>query len=284
MRIIDSQVHIWAADRPDRPWPAWNPDLPKAHQPEPLTAELLLQQMDAAGVDGAILISPVFEGCRNDVVLAAAEQHRGRFAVMGRFEPEASDSRSFIPAARGRGMAGVRFTFHRPHQRPLLVEHTMDWMWDDAEKHDLPVMLLALHADLPLIGRIAHEHSGLRLILDHLCLTEGTGEQAFRGLPEVLALARHPNVAVKVSCLPHYTGDPYPYRSLEPYLKQVYAAFGPRRMFWGSDLSRLRGTYRQCVTMFTEEQPWLSTADLTWIMGRGLSEWLKLEPPLADPG
>jgi hypothetical protein len=45
-------------------------------------------------------------------------------------------------------------------------------------------------------------------------------------------------------------------------------------MFWGSDLTRLHGTYRQCVTMFTEEIPWLSQDDLTWIMGRGVCEWL----------
>jgi len=45
-------------------------------------------------------------------------------------------------------------------------------------------------------------------------------------------------------------------------------------MMWGSDLSRLHGSYRQCATMFTEEMHWLSSADLDWIMSRTLSEWL----------
>jgi len=45
-------------------------------------------------------------------------------------------------------------------------------------------------------------------------------------------------------------------------------------MMWGSDLSRLRGTYRECVTMFTEEMDWFSAKDLEWIMGRALREWL----------
>jgi len=31
---------------------------------------------------------------------------------------------------------------------------------------------------------------------------------------------------------------------------------------WGSDLSRLRGTYRECVTMFAEEMKWLSGNDI----------------------
>ena len=78
----------------------------------------------------------------------------------------------------------------------------------------------------------------------------------------------------KASCVAHFTADAYPYRRLHPYLRRVHDAFGPRRMFWGSDLSRLPCTYRQGITMFTEEMPWLSAADLEWIMGRGLCEWI----------
>jgi hypothetical protein len=37
--------------------------------------------------------------------------------------------------------------------------------------------------------------------------------------------------------------------------------------------------YRQAVTMFTEEMPWLSADDLDWIMGRSLSHWLGWEAP-----
>ena len=66
----------------------------------------------------------------------------------------------------------------------------------------------------------------------------------------------------------------YPYRNLHTHVRRVYDAFGPQRMMWGSDLSRLRGTCRECVTMFTEEMGWLSGQDLEWIMGRTLGEWL----------
>jgi hypothetical protein len=50
--------------------------------------------------------------------------------------------------------------------------------------------------------------------------------------------------------------------------------FGPQRMFWGTDLARLPCTYRQAVTMFTEEIPWLTHEDKEWIMGRALCGWL----------
>jgi hypothetical protein len=40
--------------------------------------------MDAAGVDHAIIIPPLWEGDRNDLAMGAALLHPDRFAVMGR--------------------------------------------------------------------------------------------------------------------------------------------------------------------------------------------------------
>jgi len=269
--IVDSQVHVWAASTPERPWPARH----QPHKPQPITKDDLLREMDRAGVDRAVLVPPSWEGERNDIVLAAAQAHPDRFAVMGRFDPEAPQSRGLIATwLRQPGMLGLRFTFHRPLLRPLLTEGRVDWLWPQAEQAGVPIMVLALHSDLHLIDRVAERHPGLRLIIDHLGLTTGKDEEAFRDFDKLLPLARRPNVAVKVSCLPHYTTDAYPFRWLHPYLRRVYGAFGPRRMFWGSDLSRLPCPLRQGVTMFTEEMPWLAADDLEWIMGRGVCEWI----------
>jgi hypothetical protein len=114
--------------------------------------------------------------------------------------------------------------------------------------------------------------------MDHLAITGGKkDDEAFTGLDLLLAMARRPNVAVKATALPCFTSDSYPYRRLHPHIRRVYDAFGPRRMFWGTDLSRLPCTYRQGVTLFTEEMAWLTAADLEWIMGRGVCEWLGWE-------
>ena len=50
-----------------------------------------------------------------------------------------------------------------------------------------------------------------------------------------------------------------------PFSPCLDDAFGPQRMFWGSDLTRLKCSYRQCVTLFTEEIPWLTADDLQLI-------------------
>jgi L-fuconolactonase len=122
---------------------------------------------------------------------------------------------------------------------------------------------------------IAAQYPGLRVVIDHLGLVNGEKDAtAFRGLDHLLALAKRPNVAVKSSALPCYTDEPYPYPGLQPYIRRVYEAFGPRRMFWGTDQSRSPVSYRRNVELFTEHTPWLSDDDKEWIMGRGVCEWL----------
>ena len=94
-----------------------------------------------------------------------------------------------------------------------------------------------------------------------------------------MALKARPNVAVKASGMPSHTTDDYPYRRLHQYLRRAYDAFGPKRLFWGTDLTKLSCTYRQAITMFTEEVPWFTSEDKVWIMGRGLCEWLGWKLP-----
>lgn len=277
MLIVDAQVHIWGANTPERPWPARL----EAHRDVPIGKDELLREMDAAGVDRVIIVPPSWEGDRNDLALAAAAAHPDRFAVMGRLDTEAPDARERVRAwLDQRGMLGLRFTFHAPMLLPPLTEGRMDWVWAEAERRRIPVMVLVSHAHVHLIERIAERHPGLRLVMDHLALTRNKyDEEAFRDLDNLLALAKRANVAVKASALPCYTRDAYPYRRLHPYLRRVYDAFGPKRMFWGTDLSRLPCSYRQGITMFTEEIPWLTDEDKRWIMGRGVCEWLGWRMP-----
>jgi L-fuconolactonase len=272
MLIVDSQIHMWGADTPERPWPNRGP----AHQPVPITKDTLLRDMAAAGVDRTVIVPPMWEGDRNDLAIEAVRQYPDRFAIMGRIDPDAPESRGKLAAWRAQpGMLGLRFSFSQPLLQPLLTEGRVDWVWGEAEKAGVRIYVLVKSENLPLIDAVAVRHPGLKLVIDHLALPSGKKDaEAFSDLDRVLALERRPNVAVKVSCMPTYSSGAYPHRNLHPYLRRVYDAFGPRRMFWGSDLSRLSGTYRQCVTMFTEEIPWLSADDLTWIMGRGVCEWL----------
>jgi L-fuconolactonase len=93
-------------------------------------------------------------------------------------------------------------------------------------------------------------------------------------LDPVLRLASHANIAVKASVLPCYVTEAYPVSSLHPHIHRVVETFGPARVFWGTDFTRLPCPYRQPITLFAEELDFLSDADKDRMMGRGLAEWL----------
>ena len=124
------------------------------------------------------------------------------------------------------------------------------------------------------LDRIAAAHPRLKIVIDHVGLSVGTGGNVFDNLPKVCRLARHPNVAVKASGMPSLSAEPYPFHDLHPHIRTLVGAFGPRRTFWGTDLTRMPCTYYECITLFTEHLPWLQGEDLEWVMGRAICEWL----------
>ncbi len=272
MLIVDSQVHIWGADTPARPWPK----RAEAQRPVPLGADDLLREMNEAGVDRVVIVPPSWEGDRNDLGIAASTAHPKRFAVMGRLDPQDPKSRGQLANWRKQtGMLGLRFTFHIPVLVTLLTEGHMDWVWGEAEKAGVPVYVLVPQPLVYLIDKVAQKYPGLKITMDHLSLSSSKKDaEAFHDLDMLLAIAERPNVAAKVSALPCYSTGKYPYKELHDYIRRAYDAFGPRRLFWGTDLSRSPITYRQHVTMFTEEIPWLTSEDKEWIMGRAVCEWL----------
>lgn len=277
MLIADAQVHVWGPNTPERPWLAGQ----KVHRETPFGPEELLREMDAASVHRAVIVPPRWEGARHDVVQEAARLHPDRFAAIGRIDTEMPGEQGVIADwCRQSNLMGLSCAFNQKNQISTLVEGRLDWLWKEAEEASLPVMVILPHSLLPRIDHVAERHPRLKLTLRHLALTNNEYDEiAFRDIGKLLAIAKRPNVSVNASALPAYTRDSYPFRRLHPYLRRIYDAFGPKRMFWGSDLSRLSCPYRQVVTMFLEEIPWLGGEDKEWIMGRGICEWLGWKLP-----
>ena len=271
MTIIDAQIHVWNADTPSRPWPPGRAAY--AHGPS-LDAEQVLRVMDGAGVARAVLVPPSWIGDDNSDALAATRAHPARFAVMGRFDPTAPGAGDRLQRWLAEpGMLGIRLTFHLPVWQAWLGDGSLDWFWAAAERAGIPLMVF-VPGQAPAIGPIAARHPRLRLILDHLARRgELKDDAAFADLDQVLALARYPNVAAKISALPCYSSEPYPFRRLHPHIRRVYEAFGPARMLWGTDYSRLPCPYAEAVRLFTEALEF-SAGDRAWIMGRATAEWI----------
>src|SRR5436309_2204940 len=58
-----------------------------------------------------------------------------------------------------------------------------------------------------------------------------------------------------------------------------FALLQPHQQTWGTDITRMPCPWKQCVTMFTEQLPWLTAKDKELIMGRALCNWLGWKLP-----
>ena len=272
MIVTDAGVHIWKAATAERPWMPGR----HAHLEPPIGYEDLSARMTEAGVDRAILVPPSWEGDRIDYSLEAAQKYPKRFAVMGRIPIDKPEGRQMLETWKDQpGMLGVRLTFHHAWDTPWMTDGTADWFWPAAERLEIPVMM-NVPTVLAEVGKVAERHPKLRIIIDHMGRLRGMRDETLR-LDKTIALAKHPNVHVKLTLISECTSAEYPYKNIQPEVRRLIDAFSPRRSFWGTDLSvmlsRSTCTYRQAVTLFTEEMGY-SPGDLEWIMGRGLAECL----------
>jgi predicted TIM-barrel fold metal-dependent hydrolase len=271
--IVDSHVHMWKAATPERPWvPGARPQLP-----EPFTIERIIPMMDEAGVDRVIIVPPSLDGDRIDYGQEAARRYPGRFATMGCVSlNDPAVARRFPTWKEQAGVLGIRLNI-RGDEATLLDNGSTDWFWSAAEKAGIPVMFLTT-GQTHLFARIAERHPQLVLIIDHM----GVSSQAVKdgdvagAIAQAAALAKYANVSIKLSSAPHHSAEPYPYRDMTSHIRRLFDAYGPRRCYWGTDITNsfAKATYRQRVTHFTEELDFLTEDDQDWIMGRAIVERL----------
>jgi predicted TIM-barrel fold metal-dependent hydrolase len=273
--IVDAQVHLWKAESDDWKWvPGLVPQLP-----EPFTIERLVPMMDEAGVDRVVIVPPSWPGDRNDYALEAVRRYPSRFRIMGKIPLQDPKSAARLPKWKEQtGMIGLRVIFNTAQTVPWLTDGTADWLWAEAEKAGLPVMCFA-PGHTSAFGTVAERHPGLTMILDHMNVTAAMvrNDTLVQAIADTVALAKYPNVSVKVSATPGLSREPYPWRDVAVHIQRVFDAYGPQRSYWGTDLTNTyaKGSYRQRITHFTEELSFLSEADKDWVMGRAIVERLK---------
>jgi predicted TIM-barrel fold metal-dependent hydrolase len=279
MMIVDSQVHIWAENSPERPWPPGTSHrlALMGHREKAIGYEELRSLMDEAEVNRALIVPPSWEGDRVDLGLEAAHKYPDRFAVMARIPLEKPDEAKALLKSweKEPGIKGTRLTFHRDQDRPWLTDGTADWYWPYAEAHGIPTMVHAPERK-PQLAAIAARHPNLRIIVDHMGIMgpHSVDDGIAPWIDGTVAMAKYPNVYVKVSAVPGYSSQPYPHANLNKYVQKIVRAFGPERCFWGSDLSRMlekcKLTYGQCVEQFSKHMDFLSDTDKDWVMGRAI--------------
>src|SRR5215468_8061478 len=194
MQIVDAQIHTWGTGLPSN----------ASHwQVTHFTPEEAVALMDEGGIDAAVIHPPGWDPNSTELAFQAVQNYPGRFAIMGAVPLDWPESRDHIASWRQQpGMLGLRYGFLTDPARRRLHDGSLEWLWAAAEEAGVPIAMLATDS-LADIGQIAERHPGLRVTIDHLGGRGGTttlkDAAAMTHIPELLTLAKFPNVAVKAT-------------------------------------------------------------------------------------
>lgn len=256
--IVDSHLHVWSEDR-ER--------YPRTDTPYRASPELLLDYMDEAGVDHAVIVLPMYYRFDNRILADTLRQYPGKFAGVGVIDPRGPAAAERLEQLVADGIWGVRLRatieeewFGHPDTAPL---------WRRAGKLGVPLCLLGRPQHVPIMRRLVEQFPETSVVIDHFAqipAADGVDSQAFETF---LSLANFPNVYVKLSGLHYWGGGRYPWPAAQPALRAALEAFGPSRTMWGSDWPHILfgGGYIRCLNFVRRELPWLSAAEQEQVLG-----------------
>ena len=205
----------------------------------------------------------------------------GRFAIMDHAHLDDPGQIEFLKTwTPGPELVGQRCFFRENEEKRRFAAGDFDPFFRAAAEAGMPVAMLAPDS-LEAIDRLAAKYPDLRLTVDHLGGWGGfetrKDHAAMTRMPEVLKLARYPNVTVKATGAPGYSGEDYPYPVMLDYCRMIFESFGPERMFWGTDISKMPVSWTKCIEMFTVHAGWLKGRDLELVMGEALCRFWRWE-------
>jgi L-fuconolactonase len=248
--IIDAHHHVWDPAVRAQPW--LHTDEALAPLRRKFAATDLAEVAAEAGVTSTVVVQTVTEPTETPELLALARTGPLVAAVVGwtdLTQPGAGDAIADLRAAPGgEFLAGIR--------HPLLTEPDPGWLERRDVRHGLAALAAAgLTFDLVLRpGQLASAVQAaagtpeLIFVLDHLGNVDVTAsarpDEAWAA--SFRALAALPNTVCKLSGI---LGEA-PVERLRPYFDLALAAFGPRRLMFGSDwpVCTLQSSYAGVVT------------------------------------
>ena len=246
---IDSQVHAYERNRPERPWSGF------LHGPDEVTGDDMVAAMDSVGVDGALLVSPFSTyGYDASYAIEVGAKHPGRLGLIKPFDPQSREIADEMAEWTGLpGVVGARIMLtYRPYEAD---DPGLNRILAAGALAGVPVNVMC-SGKLPLLGELARRHPDTRVVIDHVGLVQPFDPppptEPFADLANVLSLAEYDNVAIKISGACTLSHEPFPYPDIWAPLERVFDAFGFDRCMWGTDWTRAVSllTYEQGVEAF----------------------------------
>ncbi|HYY09295.1 MAG TPA: amidohydrolase family protein [Kineosporiaceae bacterium] len=277
--IVDAHVHVFL--RADAA-PRVVDDLVPPEREAPV--EDLLAVMESAGVERAVLVPLATE---DDYVAEVLGEHPSRFAAVAVADAAVQGRESGTDPVAALERRRESFPFHAVRTQWLgdpgapLADSPMLPVLRHMAEHGLALWTYLTRDQIGLLEQIPATVPDLAVVLNHLGFcphdmrVDAHGRPAFEdpfppgSLDPVLRLAEHPGTRVMFSGQYALSREDPPYRDLDPVVRALAGAFGPRRMLWASDYPWTRDVpgYATLLGLAEQALPDASAEDLAAIHG-----------------
>lgn len=235
--------------------------------------EHLVEQMEQAGVDRAVLVQPLGD-LDNSYLRSILEQYPGRFKTVGLADVNSYDVQSELRLLLETwGFGGVRATAEALTDSKLasalaaldgvLVLHLPDGIGQHLDR----------------LTALAEHFPRLRVFVPHLGWPQANGQETSKWKEAVTALARYPGFAMGISALHHFSARAFPHEDTWPWMELAVEAFGPERCMCGSDFPLLLETesYSQLFSFFGDGNPPFPFETRKLILGEAAARFWRIE-------
>jgi predicted TIM-barrel fold metal-dependent hydrolase len=273
--VIDTHMHVWADDL--KTFPFAHPNAKDFTAPAiAATDKLLLEEMEQFGVTQCVLVQTIYHGWDNSYLARCIRSNPTKFRGHGLIDPTdpaVADKLDYWMSEHG--LAGMRFS-------PIYYEGRDDWMttqaavelWKRAEKLKAVFNFFISTPQLPRLEEMIRQFPAVPVVIDHLARIDLKAADPQTEFQKLLNLARYPSVYVKVSELSVLSPSAeYPWKDTYPWVRQMYDAFGPDRMLWGTGFPGAtraqagRPSLSEEMALIRTEIPFFNDADREKILG-----------------
>lgn len=230
---IDAHSHVWSPDT--ERWPLAKKQTQLDLKPPSFTPEELFKLAEPAGVGRVVLIQhSVYHEWDNRYLLDCYRQHPGRFSLVGMIDDRQPRPGERLKELLPKGVRGLRIT-PRMHGETWLDGPGMESLWKTASETGQNMCCLVDPSHLAQVAGMCRRHPGTPVVLDHFARVGASGAIRESDVAALCDLAKHKQVAVKLSAYYALGQKQPPYEDLLPLIRRVLDAFAPERCMWASD-------------------------------------------------
>jgi len=275
----------WTKDGVDYYMPWLHPSMQGMKAPP----ELMIAQMDYAGIDKALLHNAHVYGMLNDYLGDCVRQYPQRLAAIAQIHESRADQESEIMelrrAVKELGLVGLHFQvegFFLIDHRHHLDDARYTPLWEELQSLGIPVCWNIRPVSEPRpqsyldqiyrLGIWAKRYQDIPAVFTHGLnvglLMDANGRVTIP--EELLGVLLLPNITLEL-LLPVMQGGiwDYPYPEGQEIVKFLYEKLGPSKLSWGSDMPCTERicTYRQSLDYLRRYCTFIGSADLDAILG-----------------